>query len=59
MSEYVAHFCGTREALIAIMASDAIEGRTAFGWARAYEQERDAAQQRGEKLHRYPTQKSV
>jgi len=59
MSEYVVHFCRTREALIGIMTSGAIEGRTPFGWAREYEQERDAAQQRGEPLYGYPTQKCV
>ena len=59
MSEYVVHFCRTRDALINIMTSGAIEGRTAFGWAREYEQERDAARQRGEMQHHYPTQKSV
>jgi len=59
MSEYVVHFCRTREALIAILTSAAIDGRTPFGWAREFEQERDSARQRGEKLHFYPTQKSV
>ncbi len=59
MSEYVVHFCRTRAALIAILTSGAIEGRTAFGWAREFEKERDAAQQRSEKLRDYPTQKSV
>lgn len=32
MSEYVVHFCRTREALLAIMNSGALEGRTLFGW---------------------------
>jgi hypothetical protein len=50
MSEYVVHFCGTRQALVAILTSGAIEGRTPFGWAREFEQERDAAQRRGERL---------
>jgi len=59
MSEYVVHFCGTRQALVAILTSGAIEGRTPFGWAREFEQERDAAQRRGERLVDYPTQKSV
>jgi hypothetical protein len=59
MSEYVVHFCRTREALTAILTSGAIEGRTPFGWAREFEQDRDAAHQRGENLHGYPTQKSV
>lgn len=59
MSEYVVHFCRTRAALIDILTSGAIEGRTPFGWAREYEKERDAAQQRGENLRDYPTQKSV
>lgn len=59
MSEYVVHFCRTRKALIAILTSGAIEGRTPFGWAREFEKERDAAQQRSEKLRDYPTQKSV
>lgn len=57
MSEYVVHFSRTREALIEIMTSGAIEGRTPFGWAREFEQERDAARQRGEPLRGYPTQK--
>lgn len=59
MSEYVVHFCRTRDALIQIMTSDSVEGRNPFGWAREFEQERDAAQQRGEPLRSYPTQKSV
>jgi hypothetical protein len=59
MSEYVVHFCGTRQALVAILTSGAIEGRTPFGWARDVEQERGAAQRRGERLVDYPTQKSV
>jgi len=59
MSEYVVHFCRTREALIAILASGIIEGRTPFGWTREFEKERDAARQRAENLRDYPTQKSV
>lgn len=59
MSEYVVHFCRTREALTAILASGEIEGRNPFGWARGFEQERDAARERRESLDRYPTQKSV
>ena len=59
MSEYVVHFCRTRDTLIGIMTSGAIDGRTTFGWAREYEQERDAAQERREPLHAYPTQKSI
>jgi hypothetical protein len=59
MSEYVVHFCRTREALIAILKSGAIDGRTPFGWAREFERDRDAAKQRGERLRSYPTQKSI
>lgn len=59
MSEYVVHFCRTREALTAILTSGEIEGHTPFGWAREFEQERDAARERGDLLYRYPTQKSV
>jgi Putative abortive phage resistance protein AbiGi, antitoxin len=59
MSEYVVHFCRTREALIAILTSGAVEGLTPFGWSREFEQERDAARERREKLSDYPTQKSV
>lgn len=59
MSEYVVHFCRTRQALIDILTSGDIEGRTPFGWAREFEQEREAARRRGEQLHGYPTQKSV
>lgn len=59
MSEYIVHFCRTRDALAAIMSSGTIEGRKAFGWARDYESERDAARDRGEPLHPYPTQKSA
>jgi hypothetical protein len=55
----VVHFCRTHDALIGIMTSGVIEGRTTFEWAREYEQERDAAQERREPLHAYPTQKSV
>lgn len=59
MSEYLVHFCGSREALVAIMLDGEVEGRNPFGWAREFETERDAARQRGEPLRTYPTQKSV
>ena len=59
MSEYIVHFCRTREALMAILTSGAIEDAHHLGWAREFEQERDAAKQRGERLIDYPTQKSV
>ena len=59
MSEYVVHFCGTREVLLRVLTDGYVEGQSPFGWARDFELERQDALRRNEPLHGYPTQKSV